>query len=91
MAGAGSTACLFTKKGYIWQLKKTKAAEDAVMEIALEAGADDVKTEGETFEVFIVIPCSLEAVKNALVAKNIEIASAEVTMIPCIHGQGRRQ
>ena len=80
MAGAGSTAWLFIKKGYI-TIEKSKASEDAVMEAALEAGADDIKTEEDTFDV-ICDPIVLEAVKNALVAKKIQIASAEVTMIP---------
>ena len=80
MAGAGSTAWLFTKKGYI-TIEKSKSSEDAVMEAALEAGADDVKTEEDTFDVYCD-PVVFEAVKNALIAKKIEIASAEVTMIP---------
>jgi YebC/PmpR family DNA-binding regulatory protein len=80
LAGPGSTAYLFSKKGYI-SIDKAKSTEDAVMEVALDAGADDVQTEGETFEVY----CEwgkLEAVKNALNAKSIETAEAEVTMIP---------
>lgn len=80
LAGPGATAYLFSKKGYI-SVDKTKSTEDALMEVALDAGADDVQTEGETFEVY----CEwgkLEAVKNALNAKNIETAEAEVTMIP---------
>ncbi|MBF0571073.1 MAG: YebC/PmpR family DNA-binding transcriptional regulator [Candidatus Omnitrophica bacterium] len=80
MAGAGSTAWLFAKKGYI-TVEKDKSSEDAVMEAALEAGAEDIKTEGDSFEVFCDSTV-LETVKNALIAKKIEIASAEVTMIP---------
>ncbi len=80
LAGAGSTAFLFTKKGYII-VEKAKASEDLVMEVALEAGADDVKTDGDTFDI-ISDPASFEAIKNALTAKKIETSSAEVTMIP---------
>jgi YebC/PmpR family DNA-binding regulatory protein len=80
MAGAGSTAWLFTKKGLL-TIEKSKTSEDAVMEVALEAGADDVKTEEDTFDV-LCDPLVLEAVKKALIAKKIEIATAEVTMIP---------
>ena len=80
MAGAGSTAFLFAKKGYI-TIEKSKASEDAVMEIALEAGAEDVKAEGDSFEI-TCDPTAFEAVKGAFVAKKIETASAEVTMIP---------
>ena len=57
------------------------ASEDAVIEAALDAGAEDVKTESDAFEIFCE-PTQLEAVKNALTAKNIETTTAEVTMIP---------
>jgi YebC/PmpR family DNA-binding regulatory protein len=80
LAGAGSTAFMFHKKGYL-EIEKSKASEDAVMEIALDAGAEDVKAEGETFEVF-TDPTSFEAVRTAFVAKNIEAVSAEITMVP---------
>ena len=80
MAGAGSTAFMFTKKGYL-EIEKCKASEDAVMEIALEAGAEDVKTEGETFEISLIRPASKQS-RTLLTAKNIETVSAEVTMIP---------
>ena len=80
MAGAGSTAFMFTKKGYL-EIEKNKASEDAVMEIALDAGADDVKTEGDTLEVYCE-PTVFETVKSAFAAKKIETATAEVTMIP---------
>jgi YebC/PmpR family DNA-binding regulatory protein len=80
LAGPGATAYLFSKKGYI-AIDKSKATEDAVMEVALDAGADDVQTEGDTFEVYCEFS-KLEAVKNALNEKKIETVEAEVTMIP---------
>jgi len=80
LAGAGSSARLFTKKGYL-AVDKTKTTEDALIEAALDAGAEDVKTEGEAFEIYCD-PTQLEAVKNALSAKKIETSSAEVTMVP---------
>jgi len=80
LAGAGSSARLFTKKGYL-AVDKSKASEDAVIEVALDAGAQDVKTEGDVFEIYCD-PVQLEAVKNALTAKKIETTSAEVTMVP---------
>ena len=51
------------------------------MEIAIEAGAEDVKAEGETFEIFTE-PTAFEAVRTAFVAKKIDTVTAEVTMIP---------
>ena len=80
LAGAGSSARLFTKKGYL-AVDKTKATEDALIEAALDAGAEDVKTEGEAFEVYCD-PTQLEAVRIALTAKQIEPTTAEVTMVP---------
>jgi len=80
LAGAGSAAFMFTKKGY-FVIEKAKASEDAVMEAVLEAGAEDVKAEGDEIEV-TCDPASFEAVKGALVAKKIETSSAEVTLIP---------
>lgn len=80
LAGPGATAFLFTKKGYL-EIEKDKASEDAVMEIALDAGAEDVKSESDVFEVYCE-PTKFEAVKAAFVAKNIETVTAEVTMIP---------
>lgn len=80
LAGAGSAAFIFTKKGY-FVIEKAKASEDAVMEAVLEAGAEDVKAEGDEIEVTCE-PGSFEAVKSALAAKKIETSSAEVTLIP---------
>jgi len=80
LAGAGSTAFMFSKKGYL-EIEKSKASEDAVMEVALEAGAEDIKTDGETFEIFTE-PTGFDAVRTAFAAKNIETVSAEITMIP---------
>jgi transcriptional/translational regulatory protein YebC/TACO1 len=51
------------------------------MEVALDAGAEDVKTEGDSFEIFCE-PSALEGVKNALAVKKIETTEAQVTMVP---------
>jgi YebC/PmpR family DNA-binding regulatory protein len=80
LAGAGSTAWMFSKKGYI-TVEKSKTTEDQLMEVALDAGADDIKSEGDAFEVTCEA-AKLEVVKEALKAKNIPTATAEVTMIP---------
>jgi len=80
MAGAGSTAWMFTSKGFI-SVEKTRIAEDALMEIALEAGAEDIKSEGENFDI-VCEPSSFEAVKAAIRGKNIPTVTAEVTKIP---------
>lgn len=79
----GSTGCvswMFDKKGLIVVDKKT-ANEELLMEIAIEAGAEDVKDEGDEFEV-ITAPDDFETVKEALDNAKILCSSAEVTMIP---------
>ena len=80
MAGAGSTAWMFAKKGYI-TIEKNKIGEEELMGLALEAGADDFKAEGDQYEI-ICEPAVFEAVKSAIQNKNIPTVSADVTMIP---------
>lgn len=80
MAGPGSTSFLFTKTGFV-SIEKDKIGEDDLMEIVLEAGAEDIKTDDQYHEI-TCSPSALEAVKEALAAKNIETVTAEVTMIP---------
>ncbi len=80
LAGAGSTAFLFSKKG-ILVVDHAVASEDQVMEVALDAGAEDVKSEGKNYEVSCET-ANFEGVKKALEAKKIPTISAEITMIP---------
>ena len=79
MGEAGSVAYMFNARGLI-VLDKTAIGEEALMETALEAGADDINTEGDSYEV-LTAPAQLEAVKEALAAKSIPIQSAELTRI----------
>jgi transcriptional/translational regulatory protein YebC/TACO1 len=59
---------------------KQAVAEETLIEIALEAGADDVAGEGDTYEV-LTPPAQLEPVKAALAAKKIAVQSAEATKL----------
>jgi YebC/PmpR family DNA-binding regulatory protein len=80
MAAAGAVAYLFHKKGDI-VIAKTAAKEDDLMAIVLEAGAEDLRDDGDNWEVLTdtsVYEAVLEAVKKA----GIEPVSASVTMIP---------
>ncbi len=76
---AGSVAYLFKPRGVILVEKKV-VGEDALMEIVLDAGADDVNTEGESYEV-LTAPSALEAVKEALAKKGVATQSAELTRV----------
>ncbi len=80
MAGAGSVSWMFTAKGYI-VIDKTSAKEDELMNIVLDAGAEDLKSDDKSFEIYCA-PVNLEAVKSALQAKNIPWQQAEMAMIP---------
>jgi YebC/PmpR family DNA-binding regulatory protein len=76
----GCVAWMFDKKGYI-SIEKSAADEETLMEIALEAGAEDVREDEDNFEV-ISDPASFEAVKAAVDAAGIETLEAEITMLP---------
>jgi YebC/PmpR family DNA-binding regulatory protein len=80
MGENGCVAWMFDKKGYI-VVENSAIDEDALMEIALEAGAEDVRQDGSNFEV-ICAPEDFEAVKDAIDAKSIAHIAAEVTMLP---------
>lgn len=80
MAGAGSVAWIFQKKGYI-VVDKAAVKEDVLMDAALEAGAEDIKSQEKSFEV-LTIPQEFEKVKSHLQEKGIAYQSAEVTMLP---------
>ncbi|HKA30174.1 MAG TPA: YebC/PmpR family DNA-binding transcriptional regulator, partial [Candidatus Binatia bacterium] len=73
-------AWMFTKRGLI-TVERAQVDEDKVMEVALEAGADDVTDSGDILEV-LTAPDQLEGVKDALEQAKITTASAEVTMMP---------
>jgi YebC/PmpR family DNA-binding regulatory protein len=76
----GCVAWMFDKKGYI-VVESTAADEEALMEAALEAGAEDVREDGSNYEV-ISAPEDFEAVKAAVDAASIPYIEAEVTMLP---------
>ncbi|MBN1256130.1 MAG: YebC/PmpR family DNA-binding transcriptional regulator [Planctomycetes bacterium] len=80
LGSPGCVAYLFSRKGVI-TIKADTVAEDALLEIVLEAGAEDLSTEGEFYQV-TTEPDALMEVNAALEAKEIAVESAELTMIP---------
>ncbi|MBI3948524.1 MAG: YebC/PmpR family DNA-binding transcriptional regulator [Armatimonadetes bacterium] len=76
----GCVAWMFDQKGLV-SVDRETTDEDSLMEVALEAGADDMRTEGDTFDV-ITQPEDFSAVLAALRSKGIEPSMAEVTMLP---------
>lgn len=75
----GSVAFLFDRKGVI--SFGNEVDFDTIFEIALENGAEDVKDEGDSYEV-ITEPTDFIAVRDALTESALEFTSAEVTMLP---------
>jgi len=80
MGTAGSVAFQFKNVGQLVFAPGTD--EDKVMEVALEAGADDVITDEDGAIEVLTAPTEFEAVKNALQAAGLEPADAGVTMRP---------
>ena len=72
---------MFKKKAVFIVEKETFDDEDALMEIVLDAGAEDMKAEDEVFEI-TAEPDAFDDIEKALGEKGIETASAEVTMVP---------
>ncbi len=79
-AGAGSVSWMFTKKGY-FLIEKSQAKEDELMDLVLEAGAEDMKSDDKNYEI-TTSPQNFEKVKQAIDAKGIHCQDAEVTMLP---------
>lgn len=75
----GCVSWMFEKKGSIL-IDKKNSDEDTLMEIALDAGADDVKVEESEFQI-ITSPDAFEKVKNAVVNKGIKCVEAKITFI----------
>jgi YebC/PmpR family DNA-binding regulatory protein len=80
LGATGSVGWMFKKRGLI-AVERAGADEDRVMEVALEAGAEDVTEAGDLLEIYTT-PDAFSGVKEAMDAAGIATASAEVTMIP---------
>jgi YebC/PmpR family DNA-binding regulatory protein len=82
IATAGSVSRLFHRKGQII-VSREAATEDALMELALEAGAEDFKADPQGYEI-LTEPGKLEAVHKQLEAKSIKPDAAEVTELATV-------
>jgi YebC/PmpR family DNA-binding regulatory protein len=77
----GSVGWMFKSKGLI-TVEKSKAKEDALMDLVLDAGADDLNSDDPDLYEITSTPSDFEKVKKALEAKQIPINNAEITMLP---------
>ena len=80
MAEAGAVGWMFSRKGEI-SVPKEAASEDKMLDIVLEAGADDLKDDGSAWYI-VTPPEALEKVKEALTKAGIAPDSAEIAMVP---------
>jgi len=79
----GETGCvgwMFDRKGY-FVIEKSAAGEEKLLETVLSAGAEDMREDGDNFEV-ISTPDSFETVRASLESENIPTIAAEVSMMP---------
>ncbi len=77
---SGCVAWMFSRKGYI-VVEKSKASEDDLLDIILEAGAEDLREDGSNYEI-ITLPENYEAVVKALNDNNIEVDASNLGYIP---------
>ncbi|MGA2688193.1 MAG: YebC/PmpR family DNA-binding transcriptional regulator, partial [Candidatus Korobacteraceae bacterium] len=80
MGEAGSVAWMFHKKGDII-IAKSAAKEDDLMNLVLEAGADDLKDDGDNWEI-LTDPSAYETVLEAVKKAGIKPEVAEIAMVP---------
>ena len=82
MGSTGSVAYMFDRKGYlVIEREGLDISEDDMLGMILEAGADDLKTTDDVFEI-LTEPKAFPEVKEALQAQNLTFAHAQLSMIP---------
>ncbi|MCM8798254.1 MAG: YebC/PmpR family DNA-binding transcriptional regulator [Candidatus Omnitrophica bacterium] len=80
LAGAGSVSWLFHKKGFM-VVDKREIEEEKLMDIVLNAGAEDMTTQEDSYEITTSVQ-DFEKVKQALIDNKIKYISAEITLLP---------
>ena len=81
LAGAGSVSWMFSKKGYILIEKPADIKEDDLLNLVLEAGCEDMKSDEKNYEITCP-PQDFEKVKAAIKNRGISWQLAEITMVP---------
>jgi YebC/PmpR family DNA-binding regulatory protein len=89
LGATNSVAWMFERKGQIY-VDATRHDEDAALEAALEAGAEDLKREGDQY-IVTTDPTALHAVKSAIEDKGIATQESEISMLPktTVHVEGK--
>lgn len=77
---AGCVSWMFNKRGSV-TVAKVNATEDQIMDLILDAGAEDLRDDGENWEI-VSPPEAVETVTQALKTAGIEVVNSEVAMLP---------
>lgn len=80
LGAENSVAWMFQRKGHVL-IEKGNVDEEKLLNVALEAGAEDVNDDGSVWEI-VTPPEAFEAVRDAIKAMGVEIGNAEVAMLP---------
>ncbi|MEO1235976.1 MAG: YebC/PmpR family DNA-binding transcriptional regulator [Planctomycetota bacterium] len=80
LGASGCVAYMFEQKGEIY-LEKSRATEDRLMELALDAGAEDIEDQDEAWRI-VTAPADYRAVRDALEQADLEPDSARLSMVP---------
>lgn len=80
MGETGCVSWMFKNLG-LFVVAKDAVDEDKLMEVALDAGADDIRTEGDEYEI-VTTPEAYDTVEQALADHNIPTEHAQITMVP---------
>jgi transcriptional/translational regulatory protein YebC/TACO1 len=82
MADPGSVSYLFNRKGVVLVSKNSgKVTEDSLLNVVLDAGADEVNDLGDSFEI-VTAPSDLVAVRTSLQTAGIDYDSADTSFLP---------
>ena len=81
LGDTGSTAWMFTRKGVVVVEKAAVPDEDRLLELTLEAGAEDMRDAESSWEI-VTEPTALAEVRDAIGSAGFEVFSAELTMLP---------
>lgn len=82
MAGAGAVSYMFNRRGYfVIEREGLDVDEDQMLEAVLEAGAEDLQTSDDEFEVY-TDPKDFSTVRDALEEQGFHFSTAELTMVP---------
>lgn len=80
MGEAGCVAWMFSKKA-LFLVNRADIEEDTLMALVLEAGAEDMKADGDSYEI-TAPPDAFQSVKQALEANPVPVSMAEISMVP---------